>query len=220
MSAKQQSKSGMWNTQTPSYSKETQELLKVMMKESKLNNFQTRQLQKTMQDGASLPLSCNPTTSAKPAQPVPHQKPSARVSPMAHGKGVRSKEVIEESGAYERPKYPGGGVTKSLDKEKERLANYMAYGEDIPPITEERKREVLKTPEPEPIIDRFADLEAEIQERVEFLEDMRKLGKEKHYKTIINTEISQKIREMEVIDKQRTQQLKKAIAEKESLQGS
>eukprot|EP00057_Strongylocentrotus_purpuratus_P026711 XP_011681185.1 PREDICTED: UPF0193 protein EVG1 [Strongylocentrotus purpuratus] len=191
MSAKKENKSfGMWNTQTPSYSKETQELLKVMMKESKLNNFQARQLQKTMKDGAALPLACNPTTSARPAQPLLPQKPSIRVNPKGYGKGVRTKEDIEDSGAYERDMYTGGGVTKSLDKEKERLQNYMAYGEDIPPISEERKREVLKTPEPEPMIDRFADLEAEIQERVEFLEDMKKMGKERQYKAIIGTEIS------------------------------
>ncbi|XP_072168283.1 UPF0193 protein EVG1-like [Diadema setosum] len=216
MSAKQQKTSaGMWDTRTPAYSKETQDLLKVMMKESKLNNFQMRQLQKTVSAGGSLPTSCNPTTSARPAQPVQPVQPSARTNPRALRGTLRTKEDIEESGAYEREQYRGGGVTKSLEKEKQRLQNMMAYGEDLPPITDQRKQELLRTPSPEPVRDRFSELEAEIEERREFLEDMKKLGKEKHYKTIISTEISQKIREMEVIDKQRTQQLKRAIEESE-----
>ncbi len=40
---------GMWNTQRPVISNETQNLLKTMMKESKLTNFQQRTLSSTMQ---------------------------------------------------------------------------------------------------------------------------------------------------------------------------
>ena len=43
---------------------------------------------------------------------------------------------------------------------------------------------------------------------------MTALGKGKDYKTLIQTEISQRIREMEEIDRQRTQEANAAILEK------
>ncbi|XP_022080355.1 UPF0193 protein EVG1 homolog isoform X2 [Acanthaster planci] len=185
-------KGGMWNTQTPQYSNETQQLLKVMMQESKLNAFQQRQLKEAMK--------------AKPK--------SIRVDPRGHSGGLRKKEDIEDSGAYERQQYRPS-PQKSLEKEKGRLQNIMAFGEDKPPVTEERRKELLQAPTPEPEPDRFTELEAEIRERAEFLEDMTRLGKGKEYQAIIATEISQKLREMEVIDKKRTAQLHKAIQAKE-----
>ena len=41
-------KGGLWNTQKPTFSAETQALLKVMMQESKLTNFQRRTLNDSM----------------------------------------------------------------------------------------------------------------------------------------------------------------------------
>ena len=43
----------------------------------------------------------------------------------------------------------------------------------------------------------------EIEERKQFLDDMKRLGKDQLYNNKITTEISQKIRELELIDKQR-----------------
>ncbi|XP_022080354.1 UPF0193 protein EVG1 homolog isoform X1 [Acanthaster planci] len=207
-------KGGMWNTQTPQYSNETQQLLKVMMQESKLNAFQQRQLKEAMKGGGALPMRCNPTTSAKPCAPSAAKPKSIRVDPRGHSGGLRKKEDIEDSGAYERQQYRPS-PQKSLEKEKGRLQNIMAFGEDKPPVTEERRKELLQAPTPEPEPDRFTELEAEIRERAEFLEDMTRLGKGKEYQAIIATEISQKLREMEVIDKKRTAQLHKAIQAKE-----
>ena len=54
----------------------------------------------------------------------------------------------------------------------------------------------------------------EIQERKEFLDKMTALGKGKSYKTLIETEISQRIREMEKIDKERTREDNAALIAK------
>lgn len=51
----------------------------------------------------------------------------------------------------------------------------------------------------------------EIRERRQFLADMSSLGQEKQYLSIINTQISQRIRELQVLDKTRSPQ-NKAIA--------
>ena len=47
----------------------------------------------------------------------------------------------------------------------------------------------------------------EIEERKQFLDDMKRLGKDQLYNNKISTEISQKIRELELIDKQRCDKL-------------
>eukprot|EP00058_Branchiostoma_floridae_P002485 XP_002587973.1 hypothetical protein BRAFLDRAFT_87368 [Branchiostoma floridae] len=155
---------GMWNTQQAQYSKETQELLKVMMQESKLTNFQQRKLKQTMKDGGTLPLNCPPTSSQRPQRPVAPVTPSKKVNPRTYLGGRRSKEACESSPAAQPEDY---------------------------------------RPRPK--------IQAEIEERAEFLEEMEQLGRGKDYRTIIRTEISQKIREMEVIDRKRTEQLKKQI---------
>jgi len=56
-------------------------------------------------------------------------------------------------------------------------------------------------------------VQAEIEERKSFLEEMEKLGQGKHYRPIISSQISQLIREMEVIDKHRTAVLEQALDE-------
>ncbi|XP_071960295.1 UPF0193 protein EVG1 homolog [Antedon mediterranea] len=212
------SKGGIWDSRTPAYTKETQDLLKVMMEESKLTAFQRRQLQNTMKNGNKLPLKCNPTSSAKPRKPMSPKPSSVKVDVREYQGGIRSRDEIEESGAYERPKYLPG-PSRNLEREKNRLQNFMAYGEDLK-ITEKRKKEVLKPPEPQPEADRFDELQEEIYERQSFLKEMEGLGQGKQYKSIIATEISQKIREMEVIDKKKTQELKNALEKQKKLESS
>ncbi|XP_014666460.1 PREDICTED: UPF0193 protein EVG1-like isoform X2 [Priapulus caudatus] len=94
----------------------------------------------------------------------------------------------------------------SSAKEKERLQNLMTYGQDS--IPQSAPKPVI---EPQLGNDRFEELEEEIKERREFLEDMQHLGQRSKYSAAINAEISMKIREMEVLDKKRTAELKEAI---------
>lgn len=51
----------------------------------------------------------------------------------------------------------------------------------------------------------------EIQDRKEFLAAMEALGQGKQYRGIILAEISQKLREMEDIDRRRSKELQKAL---------
>jgi len=90
----------------------------------------------------------------------------------------------------------------------------MAYGMDLDPTT---KKARPRTPSPVPDEenrDRSQELVDEIHERKQFLDKMTALGKGKNYKTLIETEISQRIREMEEIDRERTRETNAAILEK------
>nr|KAG5713872.1 hypothetical protein BaRGS_024499 [Batillaria attramentaria] len=180
-----------------------------MMRESKLTNFQQRQLDKTLRGGGQLPLQCPPTSSVKQKQQKKQPKPSKIVNPRNTTGGIRTRDTMEAQGAFIKPEYvPPRGNTRSA-REKEKLANIMAYGQDVDKVPLERVRKRLETPPPPP--DRFDELQQEIEERQKFLADMETLGQGDKYRTIIATEISQKIREMEEIDMKRSKELEEAI---------
>lgn len=213
---------GFWSTAPKGpVSKETQDLLKVMMAESRLTAFQRRQLSEAANSTGSLPTKCHPTTSKKTEtqqQQQSHPKPvkDLIVNPKNCDRGIRLQEDISASGCYEREQYRTVPCNIRTDKDKEKFANLMAYGMDLDPTTTTNKARP-RTPSPIPdeeSRDRFQELVDEIHERKQFLDKMTALGKGKNYKTLIETEISQRIREMEEIDRQKTRETNAAILEK------
>ncbi|XP_042324590.1 UPF0193 protein EVG1 [Sceloporus undulatus] len=202
---------GFWHVPTVTkYSQETQELLKVMMQESRLTNFQQRHLVNCMKQGDSLPLRCNPTSSKEPQIPksVSPSKDFLSISPYGRSHR-RPAEICQAGDAYTREKFRPQ-ATRDLEKEKERLQNIFAKGKDK--IRKKTQKQPVKVEEDVPELDRFDELVNEIQDRQKFLAEMEALGQGKSYHGIILTEISQKLREMEIIDKQRSAELKEAMA--------
>jgi len=206
-------KGGLWTSHSAPVSKETQNLLKVMMEESKLTNFQRRQLQENMKKGESLPVACNPTTSRN-GRVQPRSTPKKSLPKVMNARhlsgGKRPKEAIDiqqSSVPQEIYKPPPGKLIS--EKDKRRLQNVMAYGEDgknIEDVPRQKKpspREMVQEKE----VDRFDEVLQEIEDRKAFLDEMEELGQGKQYRTIISTEISQKIRELELIDKERSKEL-------------
>uniref|UniRef100_A0A4W5NXP0 Si:dkey-43k4.3 n=1 Tax=Hucho hucho TaxID=62062 RepID=A0A4W5NXP0_9TELE len=103
--------------------------------------------------------------------------------------------------------------SRDLEKEKRRLQNILATGQEEPRPSHPRNISLDQGPEER---DRFQEVLDEIEERKEFLEEMTALGKGKQYHNIINTEISQKIRELEVIDKAHSAELRTIMPEKKT----
>ncbi|TNN57976.1 UPF0193 protein EVG1 [Liparis tanakae] len=97
-------------------------------------------------------------------------------------------------------------LKRDLEKEKRKLQNILATGEEEPKVY----RRVPARPNPEAAErkDRYQEVLEEIQERRQFLADMSSLGQEKQYLSIINTQISQRVRELQVLDKTRSPQNK------------
>ncbi|NP_001279734.1 UPF0193 protein EVG1 isoform X1 [Callorhinchus milii] len=203
---------GFWSCPKVTYSKETRDLIKVMMEESRLNNFQQRQLKKQMQEGGTFPVRCDPASSNCPKPPPSPPSPSLVVDPMSRPH-MRSEQSCRAGDAYHRDKYHPRPV-RDLEKEKHRLQSIMFKGRDHPkPVPVKEK--VQEKAEPPPEVDRFEELLTEIEDRKEFLEEMETLGRGKDYRSIIQTEISQKIREMEQIDRKRTAELQQALEQEE-----
>ncbi|KAG3290965.1 UPF0193 protein EVG1 [Ictidomys tridecemlineatus] len=191
------------------YTPETCKLLKEMMKESKLTSFQQRYLTDTMRRGDPLPLQCSPTSSQQ-GSPSKQLPPATHLPPaLAARSRLRPASMCQANGAYSREQFKPR-ATRDLEKEKQRLQTIFATGKDLA----EWKRKAAPVPQqdPAPEPDRFEELVKEIQERKEFLDAMEALGQGKKYQGIILAEISQKLREMEDIDRRRSEELRKALA--------
>ncbi|NXH19250.1 EVG1 protein, partial [Bucco capensis] len=184
--------------------------LTAMMEESRLTCFQRRYLMDCVKRGDTLPLQCHPTCSKKAAAAAPAFtarlcQPS-RLSAKPH---LRPAKLCQAGDAYTREKFKPC-ARRDLEKEKQRLQNILATGKDeVEDNVEQEPAETKeeKTPEPE----RFEELVNEIQERKEFLADMEALGQGNKYQNIILTEISQKMREMEIIDKRRSEETRELM---------
>ncbi|XP_037369496.1 UPF0193 protein EVG1 isoform X2 [Talpa occidentalis] len=200
---------GFWRCPKPAtYTPGTCELLRVMMQESRLTNFQQRHIMDTMKRGDTLPLHCSPTSSQRV---LPAKQPASAIylpPILAAQSHLRPASVCQANGAYNREQFKPQ-ATRDLEKEKRRLQNIFATGKD----SDERKRKPppVRHQDPAPEPDRFEELVKEIQERKDFLADMEALGQGRQYRGIIFAEISQKLREMEDIDRQRSEELRKVL---------
>ncbi|CAF1351555.1 unnamed protein product [Adineta steineri] len=200
---------GLWNTRKPQFSAETSKLLKTLMDESRVNNFQRRQLTSHMLRGESLPEKLGPSSTQTKA-PVSKRVEQPRRTRTANAYGVRTYNDIVNSGAYMPTDYQPRPIKGRTEQEKDRLAHLMAYGTDPSKIVPKSGQ---RSPTPPRELDRFDELVLEIEERKQFLEQMSTVGKRKEYQQVISNEIADKIREMEQIDRQRSKDLEKRLKE-------
>ncbi|XP_001916499.4 UPF0193 protein EVG1 isoform X3 [Equus przewalskii] len=201
---------GFWRCPKPAtYTPGTCELLRVMMKKSKLTSFQQRHIMDTMRRGDPLPLQCSPTSSQR-VVPSKQPAPAMYLPPILAARSrLRPASMCQANGAYSREQFKPQ-APRDLEKEKRRLQNILATGKN--PEEQKRKPPPVQQEGPAPEVDRFEELVKEIQERKEFLADMEALGQGRQYRGVILAEISQKLREMEDIDHKRSEELRKALA--------
>ncbi|KAM9817759.1 UPF0193 protein EVG1 isoform 3-T3 [Syngnathus typhle] len=185
-----------------------------MMQEFTLSNRQRKKIIDCLKDGSALPLTTEPTSSASCLQP----KASQCYPKLLPVRPLRRSAVSCRSGNnYVREKFCPAPA-RDLEKEKRRLQNILATGQEQeetashnvaanqkPKVVEEKDRYqeefsfsrktwvTAKTMYSVVVLD-------EIRERRQFLADMASLGQDKQYIHIINTEISQKIRELEALN--------------------
>ncbi|XP_049428255.1 UPF0193 protein EVG1 isoform X2 [Epinephelus fuscoguttatus] len=192
------SRGGLWNNpRATQYSKETQDMLRLMMQESRLTNVQRKQLNKSLKNAAALQLTSDPTSSASPSQP----KTSKSVPMFLPGRTQkRTAESCRSGNNYVREKFTPG-PTRDLEKEKRRLQSILATGKEEPTAASSQKVPACQNPDASEEKDRYQEVLDEIEERRQFLADMASLGQEAQYIGIINTEISQRIRELQLLEK-------------------
>ncbi|XP_056101084.1 UPF0193 protein EVG1 isoform X2 [Rhinichthys klamathensis goyatoka] len=168
-------------------------------KESRVTNYrtETRQL---IQYGGALSLTFTPVEQKK----VQSEPRVSRVTSLMGHQLRRSAERCSAGDNYKREKFQPS-ATRDLEKEKRRLQNVLSTGKkDAGPTHSQRD----STERREQQIDRFQEVLDEIEDRRQFLEEMMTLGKGDQYQHLINTEISQKICELEEIDRKRSEELR------------
>ncbi|XP_029060817.1 UPF0193 protein EVG1 isoform X1 [Monodon monoceros] len=148
---------GLWRCPKPAtYTPETCELLRVMMKESKLTNFQRRHIMDTMKRGDTLPLQCSPTSSQRV---LPSKQPASAIylpPILAVRSHLRPASMCQANGAYSREQFKPQ-ATRDLEKEKRRLQNIFATGKE--PAERKRKPPPVRQENPVPELDRFEERE-------------------------------------------------------------
>ncbi|KAM9315260.1 UPF0193 protein EVG1 [Pholidichthys leucotaenia] len=169
----------------------------MMKQESRLTNLERKQNNKCPKTFLSGSSSVPPTSDPSPSS---HQSKLMPKYPSTHTRR-RSAESCRSGNGYQREKFHPG-PTRDLEKEKRRLQNILAGEEELTVASSHKaqKSPMCRNPEVSEI-DRFQEVLNEIEERQQFLADMASLGQEKQYINTINTEISQKIRELEMLEK-------------------
>ncbi|XP_017272513.1 UPF0193 protein EVG1 isoform X2 [Kryptolebias marmoratus] len=177
---------GLWNNPRPAQSsRELQDLMRIRKDESRLACSQRKQINRN-------PKIYAPPLSSSPGRP-------ARIHPPASTQR-RSAESCRSGSSYERERFCPG-PTRDLEREKRRLQNILATGEEEPESTKPPRTTSGGEPGAPEEIDRCQEVLNEIEERRQFLAEMAALGQEKQYVDIINTEISQRLRELELLNR-------------------
>ncbi|GFT12784.1 hypothetical protein TNCV_5095241 [Trichonephila clavipes] len=117
----------------------------------------------------------------------------------------RLRSQIIESGLYERERYRPNPSKTRPPKEKERLQNMMAFGQDFDVETIEKPKKEIELPMEINPSDIFDEILNEIKERRDFLEEMTQLGLRKRYLPEIQCQISVRLKELEKLDKEKAQ---------------
>uniref|UniRef100_A0A8C6ZMV0 EVG1 protein n=1 Tax=Nothoprocta perdicaria TaxID=30464 RepID=A0A8C6ZMV0_NOTPE len=158
--------------------------------------------------GDTLPLQCSPTCSKDPRPAEPALAPPKLCLPgrLPAKPLLRPAKLCQAGDAYSREQFKPQ-ARRDLEREKQRLQSILATGKDV--VEHKAKQPPPRTEEEEaPEVDRFEELVNEVEERKEFLAEMEALGQGKRYRGIVLTEISQKLREMEMIDKKRSKEMR------------
>ena len=165
---------------TPPTSAPASDILKIMMKDRKLSQYQQRLIES--RKTTDLPLHDIKVLmdKKKPAQKQPRFQ------------RIRTFDTIVQSGAYEMEEYRPR-VFKDREKEKSKLQNETK-------IDQEELELKLKPVINEDVL-ALTMLKMEIMERYDFLNDMKLLGKEKQYKAQIESEIELRERQIKKFSK-------------------
>ncbi|XP_043542715.1 UPF0193 protein EVG1 [Chiloscyllium plagiosum] len=175
--------------------------------------------------GEAFPVSCHPSSSKVSAAPPLPPAPCVRVQPSSKPH-LRPAESCRAGDAYVRERFrprptnpmkPSGQTWKrNLVADDHSAALCLLMKQPSPPSSLEHqfkdtlRGRVLSVGE-----GATAVMCNEIEERRQFLEQMESFGRGKEFRAIIQTEISQKLKEMEVIDRTRNHELEMATRERD-----
>ncbi|KAI8123412.1 putative UPF0193 protein EVG1 [Lucilia cuprina] len=191
---------GLFHTPKIEYSKETADLLKLLMKESKMTMLMRKQIDYHLRNGQPLP---------KPEPPRLNicrdpDKEAIEILQRAHNAKRKSLSEIRASGAYDMPVYRPKPDDKLPSEKAKKLLQEAMSGLRLSETTlkpkrrEKYKKEIKATTED--IID---ELLQQINERAEWLAEMEELGEGKRYRDEIREQIAERLRQIKSLETKR-----------------
>ncbi|EDW70208.1 UPF0193 protein EVG1 homolog [Drosophila virilis] len=187
--------SGAFHAPKVEYSKETADLLKLLMKESKMSMIMRKQIDNSLRNGEPLPL-------PKPPRPNTNNdlnKETLAILERARNAKRKNLRQIEGSGAYEKTYYrPKVDNRMISDKAKSKLQLTMA-GVELPdpaikPLRRSREDRLVTEND---IINELLD---QINERADWLAEMEALGQGKKYRPEIHDQISERLHRIRALE--------------------
>ncbi|XP_055676746.1 UPF0193 protein EVG1 homolog [Lutzomyia longipalpis] len=183
------------------YSKETQNLIKVLMDEAKLTMLQRKNINTYLRTGEPLPV---PKEEQRPISIFgdPDQDAKAIIE-RARCARKRSLEIIKASGAFEKsryiPKYPWKVPSETAKRRLQEVMSGLKYFPE-PDAQAYKYRHRRKSPEIEER-DQICELLCEIHERAEWLAEMEALGEGKKHRDVIHNQIAEKLRQIKILER-------------------
>ncbi|KAH8415673.1 hypothetical protein KR222_008199 [Zaprionus bogoriensis] len=187
--------SGAFHAPKVEYSKETADLLKLLMKESRMSMVMRKQIDESLRNGEPLPL-------PKPPRPNTNNdvdKETRAILERARNAKRKNLRQIEASGAYDKSYFrPKPDNRMQCDKAKARLQYTMA-GVELP----DPAIKPLRRPREERIVteeDLISELLDQINERADWLVEMEALGHGKKYYPEIHDQISERLHRIRALE--------------------
>lgn len=188
---------GFLHSQKVNYSKETQELMKLLMEESRLTMLQRKQINCHLRNGDPLPI-WQQNINKKPQKQVSNPQYYNRAKSCRR----RTLDSIMESDAFNVEKFIFKDAYKEpSEKAKLRLQQQMS-GLKLDPelikikIKNKYKHRNNRNEEDNGEFDPAEEILQEIKERIEWLDDMEKLGEAKKHRLVIQSQIQDKLAEL------------------------
>ncbi|XP_030373101.1 UPF0193 protein EVG1 homolog [Scaptodrosophila lebanonensis] len=186
---------GLFHTPKVQYSKETSDLIRLLVKESKMSMLMRKRIDETLRNGDPLPLPQppRPNTSNDP------DKETLAILERARNAKRKSLKNIMASGAFNQSYYrPPTDNRMPIDKAKAQLQLKMA-GTVLPDPAikpKRRPREEAQVSE-EDIINELLD---QINERANWLAEMEEIGQGKKYRAEIRDQISERLHRIRALE--------------------
>lgn len=192
---------GIFHSHKVNYSPQTQQLLKLLMEESRLTMLQRKKINYHLRNGEPLPIF--PENKKPPkADPAPSHL-------RARSCRRRTLDAIKESDAFNIEKFiPKNAYKESSETSKLRLQQKMSGFKEDPELAKFKLRnryKYRKNMEDDEEINLEDELIREINERIEWLDDMEKLGEAKRHRLVIQSQIQDRLLELKRLTNQRKQ---------------
>lgn len=157
----------------------TQDLLNNMMKQSGLRPEQMKHIKSSVNNRVTLPLNVPREGTYAPSREAGRKAPQ-RYNFGARKSGLSIQGEMEAERQQQRlqRKVYKVGTSVDPDRQKQELQHYMERGTRSKPYDVRKKKPSALVAEESPVerVDRFKEVEEEVEERVKYMEEMQAVG--------------------------------------------